>query len=82
MIAKIINQIKELDVSQNTLLEYLRCDYNELSAEALNKLMTSLHDKDIDEKLININFNPGTADSDKSIAEAKGWEVTALSLRR
>jgi len=75
------NQIKELDVSQNTALEDLRCDYNDLSEEALNNLMTSLHDKDIDEKSINISYNPGTEDSDTSIAEAKGWEVTAFRLR-
>jgi len=67
--------LQHLDLSANTALKTLYCDENDLSAEALNALLTSLHSNDIVGKKIYIAKNPGTNDCDPSIATDKGWIV-------
>jgi Leucine-rich repeat (LRR) protein len=67
------NQLTALDVSNNTKLTLLTCDSNQLTATALNALFTSL--PTVQEGNICIWSNPGSADCDRSIATAKGWNV-------
>jgi len=62
-----------LDVSKNTLLYWLRCSSNRLTADALNTLFGSLHGNEMANKKININNNPGTNDARRSITTNKGW---------
>ncbi|MCL2511288.1 MAG: hypothetical protein FWF09_04480 [Bacteroidales bacterium] len=70
------NKITSLDLSKNTKLVEAYCGINEMSADALNALLKSLHDNDVNaKKIISIADNPGTDDCDKSIAENKGWIV-------
>ena len=70
------NKITSLDLSKNTKLVEAYCGINEMSADALNALLKSLHDNDINaKKIISIADNPGTDGCDKSIAEKKGWIV-------
>ena len=61
-----------LDVSKNSALTYVDVKANQFSAEALNELFGSLHGNG---GTINIAYNPGTDECNKSIAEAKGWKV-------
>ncbi|MCL2063441.1 MAG: hypothetical protein FWG98_03585 [Candidatus Cloacimonetes bacterium] len=70
------NQLTELDVSRNIALnDELHFSYNQLTADALNALFSTLHSNDFTKKEIHIGGNPGSADCDPSIAEAKGWTV-------
>ncbi len=74
------NQLTSLDVSNNTKLdgtEALICSYNNLSAEALNRLFETLHSNppSAPQRVIDIRGNPGEWECDLSIAEDKGWEV-------
>jgi len=70
------NKITSLDLSKNPELIEAYCTINEMSADALNALLKSLHDNDVNaKKIIAIADNPGTHDCDKSIAEKKGWIV-------
>ena len=69
------NRINELDLSHNIALTEVHCIGNQFSAEALNELFTTLHNNDF-EKFIRIIRNPGSADCDPGIAEAKGWRVS------
>jgi len=70
------NKITSLDLSKNTKLVEAYCGINEMSADALNALLKSLHDNDVNaKKIISIADNPGTDECDKSIAEKKGWIV-------
>ena len=77
-----------LDVSKNTALTSLYCGDNKLTSSALNDLFRTLHSNTLtntrgdgwggtveENKNITISNNPGSADCDRSIAEAKGWEV-------
>ena len=61
-----------LDLSKNSALTYVDVKANQFSAEALNELFGSLHGNG---GTINIAYNPGTDDCNKSIAEKKGWKV-------
>ena len=72
------NKLTALDVSKNTALQELYCGDNQLTADALNNLFGTLHDKDF-AKVIGIGNNPGSADCDPSIAEAKGWAVEGFT---
>jgi len=67
-------QLTRLDVSKNTALTLLGCNNSQLTSSALNALFRTLHSNQ-GEKNIYINGNPGTNDSDRSIAERKGWTV-------
>jgi len=69
------NQLTELDLSNNKILEDINLNNNNLSAAALNALFESLNSMETSgySKHINIENNPGTADCQISIAEAKGW---------
>jgi len=62
-------------VSRNTALNYLECNNNLFSANALNALFETLHNNTVSDCDINIDENPGTDDCDKSIAEKKGWKI-------
>ena len=81
------NQLTALDVSRNTVLKFFKCTSNQLTTNVLNLLFGTLHsntvmDGFLDEgeqiatKTIYISDNPGSADCDRSIAEAKGWKVS------
>ena len=79
------NQLKNINVSlQNTVLDRLECDNNQLPTYALNDLFRSLHGNivrytkhsgTIPDFLLVIHDNPGTNDCDVSIAQKKGWVV-------
>jgi hypothetical protein len=51
----------------------LYCSKNQLSATALNAMMTSLNNYDTPDKWFNMDHNPGTNNCNQSIAEKKGW---------
>jgi uncharacterized UBP type Zn finger protein len=70
-----VNQLTELDVTQNTALEWLSCCGNQLSAIALNTLFKTLHDNDVFDRKVLIFNNPGTTDCDTGIAVGKGWKM-------
>jgi hypothetical protein len=65
-------QLTRLDVSKNTALKELMCFHNQFTIAALNDLAGTLHENGGE---IDISHNPGTADFDTSVAEAKGWFV-------
>ena len=69
------NQLTSLDVKNNTALTSLDCYSNQFSSEALNALFVTLHNNFVNwgYKWVNISYNPGTADCDRSIATSKGW---------
>jgi hypothetical protein len=67
-----VNQLETLDLTQNTALKYVDIKANQFTAAALNELFGTLHSNG---GTINIAYNPGTDDCNKSIAEAKGWTV-------
>jgi hypothetical protein len=65
-----------LDVIKNTALKELMCNNNQLIANALNTVFTSLPVRTIsDDAQIYIGNNPGEAQCDRNIAENKGWSV-------
>jgi len=64
-----------LDASRNTTLKGMDCRGNQLTADALNNLFSTLHDNYF-QKRISIDFNPGSAHCDPRIAEAKDWDVS------
>ena len=68
------NLLTSLDVSDNTALLLLNVSGNRFTTSNLNALFHTLHDNP-GSKHIYILDNPGTADSDKNIAESKGWTV-------
>ena len=68
-----LNQLTSLDVSNNTELFEVGVWRNQLTASALNSLFESL--PTIYHGQIDVANNPGTNDSDRSIAENKGWQV-------
>ena len=70
------NQLTALDFSRNTALKIFKCYDNKFTTEALNALFASLHSNGGE---IFINNNPGSADCDPSIAEAKGWTVEGFA---
>ena len=74
-----MNLLKSLDVSNNTVLTDMRCGSNQLNVEALNKLFETLHSNS-GIKNINMGFNPGTSDCDRSIATNKGWNVSSYHI--
>jgi hypothetical protein len=54
----------------------LYCDYNQLSADALNRIFTDLPDRSgIETGRISLWYNPGTDTCYFSIATQKNWEV-------
>ena len=70
-----VNQLTGLDLSKNSALTYVDIIANSFSAAALDDLFGTLHGKG---GTINIAYNPGTDDCNKSIAEAKGWTVEVV----
>lgn len=79
------NSLTSLDLSNNPRLACLGINYNKMDAEALNSIYRQVPDisgqnenNDIYWplmfKMLRANGNPGYLDSDRSIAEAKGWE--------
>ena len=72
------NKLTELTVNnENSLLHYVNCRGNLLSASALDALFTSLPmvgDIDMSNEIL-IGNNPGTSECNRSIAEAKGWNI-------
>ena len=71
------NQLTTLDVSRNTELTRLSVENNQFTAASLNALFGSLQQGNSGE--IIIAYNPGSADCDPSIAEAKGWTVEGFT---
>jgi hypothetical protein len=71
-----VNQLASLDVSGCTALQYLSCGDNQLTAPALNTVLTALpvHTA-ADNAFIRIYGNPGTETCNRAIAENKGWSV-------
>ena len=70
------NQLSNLDVSGATALHNLWISDNKFSVEALNGLFGTLHnDYFSGGKFIKIGNNPGTVNSDQTIATDKGWTV-------
>ena len=67
-----VNQLTSLDLSKNTALTYINIKANQFTAAALDDLFHTLHGSG---GTINIAYNPGTDDCNKSIAEKKGWTV-------
>ena len=67
-------KLTALDANNCKALEMLFCNGNQLTAEAINNLFITLHDKDL-KKSVHVCNNPGTADCDPNIAESKGWIV-------
>ena len=72
------NQLTELDLTANDFLYYLNASSNLFTADALNRLFGTLHDKPSnvvipEQKSIYISNNPGADTCDRSIAEEKGW---------
>jgi len=70
------NQLTALNVSENVALEILIMSDNQFTDEALNALFNTLHGNGGE---ISISGNPGSADCDPSIAEAKGWTVEGFT---
>ena len=69
------NQFSNFDASNLINLERIYIQNNLFSSDSLNNLFHSLHDNQNITKSIFISDNPGSDDSDKSIAEVKGWRV-------
>ena len=72
------NNLSALDLSKNTVLEYADCAYNNLNEAALNALFGTLHENQISRwsKYMYIYGNPGAGTCDRTIAEAKGWDIS------
>ena len=70
-------QLTNLDLSRNTALTWIDIQFSQLTTSALNALFESLPPASGENNRINIGYNPGTNDANRSIAEAKGWRVTA-----
>ena len=68
------NKLTALNTNKNPTLGLLFCNGNQLTAEAINNLFNTLHDKDL-KKTVYVSNNPGSAACDPRIAEAKGWIV-------
>ncbi|MCL2027816.1 MAG: hypothetical protein FWG79_04935 [Bacteroidales bacterium] len=69
------NRLTALDVSKNTALIELFVGNNQFTADGLNALFSTLPNKG---GTVVILDNPGSADCDPSIAEAKGWTVVGF----
>ena len=79
------NALTALDVTANTGLQELLLQSNNLDAASLNTLFAALPDvSNVTPtettgflRQLNVSFMPGTKDADISVAEGKGWYVTA-----
>lgn len=79
------NALTALDVTANTGLQELLLQSNKLDAATLNSLLAALPDvSNVTPtettgflRQLNVSFMPGTKDADISVAEGKGWYVTA-----
>ena len=73
------NQLTSLDLSKNPVLTLVNIMQNlfeaEIEGKGLNPLFRTLHSNIKEFKAIVIEWNPGTAACDPSIALAKGWSV-------
>jgi len=78
------NQLNSLrNSNHNVFLYTLRLNYNELSADVINNLFETLHSDQSKPlpgyydfgKNVDVMFNPGAENCDRSIAEKKGWKV-------
>jgi hypothetical protein len=85
------NHLESLDLSNNPELVCLGINYNDMDAVALNSLYRQLPDLTGKEnqydipwpelfKMLRADHNPGYEESDKSIAESKGWEFEDKSV--
>jgi Leucine-rich repeat (LRR) protein len=68
------NRLTSLDLSNNTSLTRMRCFGNQFTADAFNALFRTLHNNDGD-KRITIGDREAADDSNRSLAESKGWTV-------
>jgi hypothetical protein len=69
--------LDSLDITNNHLLTAITIEDNNFTKSELNKLMHSLPNQyTINHPVLYIGGNPGYQESDKSIAEAKGWFVS------
>ena len=71
------NKLASLDVSKNTALESLYCYHNQFSASAMNKIYNDLPQGRVDEEGYRSRLECNKL-GDYSIAENKGWYVTAF----
>jgi len=69
------NRLQALNLSNNIALKTIHVYYNDLTANSLNALFETLHNKDISGKTIYITKNPGTVECNKNLAETRGWNV-------
>lgn len=73
------NRLTTLDLSKNPVLTLVNIMQNlfeaEIEGKGLNPLFRTLHSNIKEFKAIVIEWNPGTAACDPSIALAKGWSV-------
>jgi outer membrane murein-binding lipoprotein Lpp len=70
------NGLRELDVSKNTALEYLYCQGNQLTTEALQVIYGALPDRrNTTAGRMFIGGNPGAADHNRITADNKNWDV-------
>jgi Leucine-rich repeat (LRR) protein len=67
------NQLTKLDVSKNTELTILDCRNNQFQSASLNALFKTLNGNK-DDKVIDIDNNPGADACNRKIAEDRGWE--------
>lgn len=70
------NQLTTLKISGEAPLSNLMCQRNHLQAGTLNVLFETLSRNEIDENIVDISDNPGSADSNVTIAENKGRKVS------
>ena len=80
------NRLTGLNVSEHKKLYSINLQFNHMSAEALNALFGTLHNATLSyasSKSISVSNNgpnydgSGAANCDQSIAEARGWKVSA-----
>ncbi len=79
------NILTSIDIAANTGLQSLMLQSNKFNAEAINSMISALPDvtsvnvtPDTDFlRKLNISNMPGTPDANVSVAETKGWYVTA-----
>ena len=69
------NQLTNLNLSGCTSLSYAFLSNNRFLHKELDDLFHTLHNNDTYGKHITVFYNPGDKESDKTIAESKGWQV-------
>ena len=70
------NELTNFNASHNLSLISLDISTNKLTTTSLDFLLGTLHNiMFVEEKIIYIAINPGTGDSQKSVAQTNGWTV-------